>query len=174
MKWIASILFVLLILPGCITKKACERKFPPSETISDSIVIRDSIVIKDSTVIRYEKKDSIVIKESASGKDSVPCNENTKQVIKRGGDTFIVEVKNGKVYFSYDLAGTISRYQSIKEENLQSKTSVRDSKQSNSHSEVKVVVSTVEYIPWWARACIFITIGLLIYLSARYFVFKFI
>jgi hypothetical protein len=110
--------------------------------MKDSIVIKDSVVIHDSIVIKFEKKDSVVVVQGSSGSDSMPCSENQKSTIRRGGDIFTISVKNGVVRFSYDLAGTISRFTAEKE----SMQRVLDSYKAVKHNRSKVEVNTIEVV----------------------------
>lgn len=163
-------IFILLLLSSCVTKKACETKFPAETRIKDSIVVRDSIVIKDS--IRIQTKDSIVIVESASGTDSMPCNENSKTTIKRNGDVFTIKVKNGKVYFDYDLKGTTSRFQEvISEKDREIKNMSTGISKS---AETKVVVSEVKYIPWWVKVLAWIGAISILYFAIKYAISRWI
>jgi len=169
---ILVLLFIMLALTSCVTQDKCQRKFPPSVTTKDSIVFKDSIRIKDSVSIRVEKKDSIVIVQGISGKDSMPCNENGKTTIRRGGDVFTITTKNGKVYFDYDLKGTESRYQFMLNEQSRVINELKLSQQYAGHSETKVVVSVVEHIPWWAQACCWIVVAIAILYAIRYLILK--
>lgn len=116
MKNILLILIAVISITStsCVTRKACDRKYPPA--VRDSIRIKDSVAIHDSTIIKVKIKDSTVVTQEVKGKDSLPCNENAKATIVRGGDKVVVEVRNGKVYVDYNLAGTISRFNSVIEE----------------------------------------------------------
>jgi len=166
-----SVIFILMVVfaSSCVTKQACERKFPAQS--KDSTVIKDSfvikIIIKDSVAIR----DSIVIHEGASGKDSVPCNENSKTVIKRGGDEFVIQVRNGKVYFSYDLKATTERYQSI----IREKDKEIEQAKSNVQVKEKVITVTKEvlYIPWWVKILAWIGAIAMVVLLVRLLIFYF-
>lgn len=163
-------IFILLLLSSCVTKQACEKKFPPETRIKDSIVVKDSLVIKDSIVIKT--KDSIVIVEGVSGSDSIPCNENSKTTVRRNGDVFTIKVRNGKVYFDYDLKGTTSRFQElITQKDFEiNKLSVM---QKNSE-ETKVVVSTVTYIPWWVKVLAWIGGISIVWYAIKYAIAKWI
>jgi len=46
MKHLHLIILIAILLPSCVTKRACERKFPPRvETITNTVtLIRDSII----------------------------------------------------------------------------------------------------------------------------------
>jgi hypothetical protein len=153
------VLFSLLLLGSCVTQQNCNKKFPPASNIKDSVVVRDSFVIK--TIVKETIKDSIRIKDSTvvvqgvSGEDSIPCNENSTTIIRRGEDVFRIQIKEGKVFLSYDLKGTQSRYQSIiQNKDKEYKEAIESFKATSvnaSHSEVKVVVSEISYIPWWVK-----------------------
>ena len=151
MKNIILVLFAVISLSSCVTRKACERKYPA--IIKDSIVIKDSVVIKekDSIVITTKIKDSIVVKEEVKGNDSIPCNENASYTIKRGGDTFKIKIKNGVVHFDYLLQGTISRYKTQIEGMERHAESMRYQSEQKSKQQTKVVVSVVEIYPLWLK-----------------------
>lgn len=154
-----TIILLLIITQSCVTQKNCDKKFPPATNIKDSVVVRDSVVIK--TIVKETIKDSVRIKDSTvvvqgvSGEDSIPCNENSTTIIRRGEDIFRIQIKQGKVFFNYDLKGTQSRYQSIiQSKDREYKENLERFKASNvnaSHSETKVVISEVMYIPLWVK-----------------------
>ena len=147
MRNIIMILAAIAFLSSCATQKRCDRRFPPSTR--DSVVIKDSIVIKekDSVVISYH--DSTIVTEGVAGQDSIPCNENSKTKIVRGGDTFIIEVKDGKVHLKYDLKGTISRYSKKEVDRSQVKETTKDKSKAEFHE--KTIVRVQQYIPLWVK-----------------------
>lgn len=61
-KLIAPLIIIVFILPGCITKKACNRKFPPETIIirKDS-VIHKTVTIYSDTIIYYQLPGDTVI-----------------------------------------------------------------------------------------------------------------
>jgi hypothetical protein len=147
MKNIIMILVAIAFLSSCATQRRCDKKFPPSTR--DSVVIKDSIVIKekDSVVISYH--DSTIIKEGVSGEDSIPCNENVKTKIVRGGDTFIIEVKDGKINFKYNLEGTISRFSKTEVDRSKIKETTKEKSKAEVHE--KTIVRVQQYIPLWVK-----------------------
>lgn len=76
MRGILFILCVLGFLSSCVTREACNRKFPPQ--IKDSIRIKDSFVLKEKEIIRYKDTtiytpvDSSVIKAQVICVDGKP------------------------------------------------------------------------------------------------------
>jgi hypothetical protein len=46
MKHLPLIILIAILLPSCVTKRACERKFPPRvETITNTVtIVKDSII----------------------------------------------------------------------------------------------------------------------------------
>ena len=166
------VVLLAILLSSCVTQKRCDDKFPPQEkfNIRDSVAIRDSLRIRDS--VNIVTKDSIVIKEGISGKDSIPCTENAKTTIKRGGDIFNVWVRNGKVYFDYNLEGTVSRFSKeikyLKQENL----SLRESKSSNIEDKKEVVTKTETYIPWWVKVLAWIGAAALVWTLVKLLIQK--
>lgn len=109
-KFLISV-YVLFVLGSCATQDRCSKKFPVTElSVKDSFVIRDSVVVKIKDSVYLSIKDSIVYSEGMSGKDSMPCTENGRYVFKRGGDVFTVMVKDGTVFFDYNLKATQSRF----------------------------------------------------------------
>lgn len=85
------ILILLILLTSCKTYKTIDRS---------NIEVRDSVVVNyiDSVVVRYEQKDSVVIKESITLRDSVvivrDTNGNTlSKEMFRFQDTNTSEIK---------------------------------------------------------------------------------
>lgn len=157
------VLAAIAFLSSCVTQSRCDKKFHPSTR--DSVVIKDSIVIKekDSVVISYH--DSTIVTEGATGQDSIPCNENTKTKIVRGGDTFIIEVKDGKVHFKYDLKGTISRYSKKEVDRSQIKETTKDKSKAEFHE--KTIVRVQQYIPLWVKVLAWIGAATLFYIIVK-------
>lgn len=147
-KILILIAVISFMATSCATRKACDRKYPPA--VRDSIRIKDSVVIHDSTIIKTKIKDSIVIVEAVKGSDSLPCNENTKQTIVRGGDKIVVEVRNGKVYVDYNLAGTTSRFNSVIEE--KDRTIKELKSKDNFREKIVVKEKITNVIPWYITA----------------------
>lgn len=147
MKRILLALFTVSLLASCVTQSACDKKFPPTTSKKDSTVIHDSVVVKIKDSVNIVTKDSTVIVEKVSGKDSIPCNENSKQTIRRGKDVFNISVKNGKVYFDYNLEGTVSHYNSI----IQYQAHAIDSMSNLSvtHVQETTIVKAPPALPWW-------------------------
>ncbi len=49
--WLLFITLMVLLFSSCVTKRACDRKFPPQESTT---IIRDSVVIfRDTTIFVY-------------------------------------------------------------------------------------------------------------------------
>ena len=157
------VLAAIAFLSSCVTQKRCDKKFPPSTR--DSIVIKDSVVIKekDSVVISYH--DSTIITEGISGEDSLPCSENTTTKIVRGGDTFIIKVKDGKVHFKYDLKGTISRFSKKGID----RSSVKETTEKSSKAEVheKTIVRVQQYIPLWVKILAYIGAATILFIIIK-------
>jgi hypothetical protein len=166
------VVLLAIIFSSCVTQKKCEQKFPTQEitNIRDSVAIRDSVNIRDS--INIVSKDSIVIKEGISGKDSIPCTENAKTTIKRGGDVFNVWVKNGKVYFDYNLEGTTSRFNTTIQVLKQEIALLKESKSSNVETKTEVVTKTETYIPWWVKVLAWIGAGALVWTLVKLLIQK--
>lgn len=149
MRLILSFATIIVMLTSCVTKQKCVAKFPPA--MKDSVVIKDSVAVHDSIVVKFEKKDSVVIIPGSSGSDSMPCSENQKSTIRRGGDTFIISVRNGVVRFSYDLAGTMSRFTSEKESMQREIDTYKTFEHNRSTSEVNTI-EVVKPMGWFKKA----------------------
>jgi len=74
MKTILTILIALIIV-GCVSQKQCMRKFPPAESVKDSIVHDTVEKIKDSLI--YIEADRAYLKAW------IECDENGKLMMKR-------------------------------------------------------------------------------------------
>lgn len=83
------ILFLLAILlfTSCVTKKACDQRFPPQ------IVIKDSIVLKDTTL--YVSVPVIVPADTVTLIDSIPCDITYEKEQKKGSQSAKVIIDKG-------------------------------------------------------------------------------
>lgn len=107
---ILLIIFSLVFLfTGCVTQKACNRKFPVQTEVivKDSVVTRDSIVYRDTliktvvTITDTTYRDSTVIVYQQGAWQSKPVTIKGKY---SDAEAF---VKNGKVYVNLHEGGAI-------------------------------------------------------------------
>lgn len=148
MKRTLLLLVIVALISSCATEKICKQKFGAQVTsVKDSIVIKDSTVVRIKDSVYVNVKDSVVIKEGAKGKDSIPCNENSSQTIKRGDDVFHIKVKNGMVFFDYDLKGTVSHFNSVIDYKSHQVDSLSQLIQKQSTESVKILPAPT--VSWW-------------------------
>lgn len=156
-------LIFLLISVGILSSCGVGKSLCPKPSIRDSVRVRDSVVIHDSTVIKVKTKDSIVVIEEVRGVDSLDATKDSKTTIRRGGDVFKVEVKEGKIYLSYFLQGTINKFNSVIEERDRQIKELKE-RESTQKTEILKVIEK-EVIPWYVKYMIgysvLITIGLI-------------
>lgn len=164
-----NLLFIgsLMLISSCgVLKTPCERaeKICPSY---EELRVKDTIVYKDSVIFQFKtvQKDSIVIRDSFSAEQEIPCIDGAKTRIIRGGDIFDVSVKDGKVNLKVNLQGTTSRFSSkIEEKELAIKNL---QKQVSSKEKIETrppIVRVQQYIPWWVKVLAWIGAGSLILL----------
>lgn len=87
MKKLIILFLSLLAFTSCITKKACDQKFPPQIITKDSIVIKDTTIYVDVPVII--PGDSIVLV------DTLPCPINYEKEVVEDSKKISVKIKDG-------------------------------------------------------------------------------
>jgi len=58
------ILFLAFTLSGCTTQKKCNRKFPPTIIVKDSIIEKTNTIIRDTTIFVKLPKDTVKLTET--------------------------------------------------------------------------------------------------------------
>lgn len=142
MKKLIAILSIFTIF-SCSTIK-------PQPKIEVKTITKDSLVLHDSTVIKTIIRDSVAIIPGVKGKDSLPCNQNQSYVIKRGNDSFKIKIKDGIVYFDYDISSTINEYKSQIDSLTKSNSTIQKDSSDNSTTITLPPIET-KYVPWWVK-----------------------
>lgn len=156
---------MMLVIVACTSSERCARKYPPS--VRDSVVIRDSTVLIESTIFKVVERDSIILVPGIKGEESMPCNENGKYVIRRGGDVFVIKINNGKVDFTYDLAGTVTAFSERVSEKDREIALLKNFNTTASHKEDRVIKVKEKWVPWYYKALSLIGVLSLAYFSIR-------
>lgn len=65
------VILVTLILSGCVTQKACEKKFPPEKIRVDSIIKTTETVYRDTTIFIYLEGDTVYSVDTVFVKEGI-------------------------------------------------------------------------------------------------------
>lgn len=133
----------LFMLSGCVTRRACLRKFPAQET-TDSVVIvktveklRDTIIylpIPADTVFIY---DTVLIDQETGQANSDTINSRLDY------SQAFAWVYNSRIYLEHQQNDTLIK-QIIK-------NAIRERIQDRETNVNKTKVERVPFLPWWAK-----------------------
>lgn len=169
----AALAVFMLLCQSCVTQSACAAKFPPVKSVADTVFVHDTIVKHDSVFVRQIIKDSVQSNPAVKDTGSLPCKENGSYRLKTANLEANINIKDGVAHWSIDLSATENRWISEINEKDRIINELRIDHKYATHNEVKVIVSVVEIIPWWAKLASWICVILLGWLAIRELLFKF-
>jgi hypothetical protein len=162
MKYIITIAGIVIFLSSCATQKRCERLYPATTRIKDSVIVRDSTHIIDSIVQKTVTKDSVIYIKAVKDSGEVSASENHTYRFNNGSVSVVIKIKDGKVKWNIDQQATISRFQSIID-SVSRENSIYKAKDSiNSHKIETIKDKPIERKKWYAGILEWIKNGLAI------------
>ena len=161
------ILSLALFLGSCVSQRACDKKFPPTERIKDSVVIRDSVHIIEKVHHSLKIKDSVVYTQGIKDSGELDVKENQTYKVKTGIANIALQIKDGKLKWNIDISPTESRYQSTIDSMSNELEAYKSRDSTNIHDSEKVKPAVVIKYPWYIRLWdsvknIFAYIGLIV------------
>lgn len=99
MKNLFLFLFFLTIFSGCVTRKACDRKFPDKEKDSVSVVSTTVTVIRDTTIYIQIPGDTVYT--------SVPVSNNELSILNTSMATSEAWIRDGKLNHRLEQKDTV-------------------------------------------------------------------
>jgi hypothetical protein len=142
----------LLILQSCATQKACDKKFPPSTKIKDSLVItyKDSVKVVESvkTIIKDSVRYTAAVKDSGE----VSVKENSTYKFKNENAEVIIKIVDGKLKWNINLSAIENRYKSQIDSFSAQITSYKQKDSISTHSTVIVQPAKEKHTPWYLKA----------------------
>lgn len=120
MKKINIIIAVVLlsIFSSCVTQKACDRKFPPQESVivKDSIATRDSIIYKPVDVPVYIKPDTVVKSDTVIIESDTKLPNSKPVYAETEFSKATAQVKSGKLTLTLIQKDTMFKVQAMAKE----------------------------------------------------------
>ena len=145
------ILSLALFLGSCVSQRACDKKFPPTERIKDSVVIRDSVHIIEKVHHSLKIKDSVVYTKGVKDSGELDVKENQTYKVKTGIANIALQIKDGKLKWNIDISPTESRYQSTIDSMSNELEAYKSRDSTNIHDSEKVKPAVVIEPKWYTK-----------------------
>lgn len=147
------ILVMALSLSGCITQQRCSRKYPPAETLRDSINIQKEVIYRDTVIYRTLPPDTVMVwrEMPASVPDTEPLTAENQHAFAKAW------IGDGRMWLRLFMKPQPIAF------TLQNKTQLENRYQG--HSQTKI--ERVPYVPAIYQWCLWIVIAQIVALVGR-------
>lgn len=152
-------ILIILLLSSCVTRRACERKFPP-QIKKDSIFIKTTeVVYRDTIVYIQMPADTMYINDTVwVTQEGVQSDTIKSDLLYSFASAWVL---NSKINLFHRTKDTIIKRvieNAIKEAETTEQTIVKE-----------VQIKEVRLIPWWAKVLMFLSIPTILYILFRIF-----
>lgn len=161
MKAIKLLIIISIMLPatGCVTRKACERKFPPETMIirKDSIIRETKTVYRDTTIYYQLPGDTVI--------DSIPIEKTTEGSIIAKTSTLKTSLAESRAWIQNDkMHHTLIQNDTLLQIKL--KDAIRHTWERAERFYLKDQTRIVEkkVVPLWVKILSFVGAATLMYL----------
>ena len=158
MRLLFLISILSFLMTSCVTQEKCNRLFPPTVTVKDSIITKETIKWKDTTITIPGER--VVIKDFVWC-DSLRKAQLPKKSVKSGSLTATVEIKDGEIKVDCKAA-SLQKVIQLQEKTIET---------LKTHSSTEVRIDKEYFIRWYDHVTRW---GFLIFVAATLVYFKFL
>lgn len=156
MKYFIYIL-IFVLLSGCVSRRACDRKYPPIQKIDSIYVYKEKLVYRDTTIFIELPGDTIL-------------KTDTVYITKEGVQSDTI---SSNLQYSYAAAWVLNSRLQLEHRQKDTIISRIIENAIKEKSTVETIIKTetkieeVKFIPWWAKVLMWLSLPTIVFVFVK-------